>query len=218
MSARSWWGPAAVLAVGALLVAAGGRQHEAPLRAPLAETVPARIGGWTGRDRVIAEEERRVAGMDDYLMRIYHAPGAAEAALSVYVGYYRSQSRGRSIHSPKNCLPGAGWEVLTSGRMTVAGPRGPAEVNRALLQNEGHRVLVLYWYQGRGRVSADEYAVKWHLLRDAAIGGRTEEALVRLIVPVHGLDAESEKAAMEVAARAAGAVLPAVERALPEPG
>ena len=41
-----------------------------------------------------------------------------------------------------------------------------------------------YWYQGRGRVAANEYAVKWQLLRDAARYGRTEEALVRVVVPL----------------------------------
>ena len=219
MTARGWWAPAAVLALGALLVAATGRQREGLLRVPLAEAVPQRIGGFEGRDKVISDEERRVAGMDDYLMRIYAPPGAdrataAAAAFSLYVGFYRSQAQGRTIHSPKNCLPGAGWEVLTSGRKTLRTAGGPVEVNRALLQNGAHRVVVLYWYQGRGRVTADEYAVKWHLLRDAALGGRTEEALVRVIAPMDRTEAEAEA----VVERAALAALPAVDRALPEPG
>jgi EpsI family protein len=213
VSARSWWAPATVLAAGAVLVAAGSQQRSMPLRAPLAETIPARVGAWTGRDRVIGAEERRVAGMDDYLMRSYGA-GGAPAAFSLYVGYYRSQAQGRSIHSPKNCLPGAGWEALTTGTMRIATAAGAVDVNRALLQNDGHRALVLYWYQGRGRVTADEYAVKWNLLRDAALRRRTEEALVRVIVPVDG----SEARAQEVAVAAAQAAVPAVARALPQPG
>jgi len=216
VSARAWWAPAAVLAAGAVLVAAGGRQRSLPLRAPLAETVPARVGPWEGRDRTIADEERRVAGMDDYLMRAYVPAGVAGAAtaFSLYVGYYRSQAQGRTIHSPKNCLPGAGWEALTTGRMRIATQAGTVEVNRALLQNAGRRALVLYWYQGRGRVTADEYAVKWNLLRDAALSRRTEEALVRVIVPVDGTEARAQ----EVAVQAARAAVPAVARALPQPG
>ncbi len=213
MSARRWWAPATVLAAGALLVAASGRQRSLPLQLPLADAVPARIGAWVGRDRPIGDEERRVAGMDDYLMRVYAEPGAA-AAFSLYVGYYRSQAQGRTIHSPKNCLPGAGWEVLTTRTMRVATAGGPVTVNRALLQNEGQRALVLYWYQGRGRVTANEYAVKWNLLRDAALRRRTEEALVRVIVPVDGSEARAE----QVAVRAALTAVPAVARALPQPG
>ena len=57
-------------------------------------------------------------------------------------------------------------------------------VNRYLLKPDSHRALVLYWCQGRGRVEANEYIVKWDLLRDAAVRRRTEEALVRIVVPI----------------------------------
>ena len=32
-----------------------------------------------------------------------------------FVSYYERQTQGKTIHSPRNCLPGAGWEVLTPG-------------------------------------------------------------------------------------------------------
>jgi hypothetical protein len=57
-------------------------------------------------------------------------------------------------------------------------------LNKYLLKNKGEAAVVYYWYQGRGRVVANEYAVKWNLLRDAALAGHTEEALVRVVVPV----------------------------------
>jgi hypothetical protein len=45
---------------------------------------------------------------------------------------------------------------------------------------------------------ANEYAVKWNLLRDAAAAGHTEEALVRIVVPVvtprGGAQADADKA------------------------
>jgi EpsI family protein len=85
-------------------------------------------------------------------------------------------------------------------------------VNRYLLQNEGQRALVLYWYQGRGRVAHNEYAVKWDLLRDAALHRRSEEALVRVVVPV----VESEGAAFELARSVASELIPFVQRALPD--
>jgi hypothetical protein len=52
------------------------------------------------------------------------------------------------------------------------------------MANKNARALVYYWYQGRGRTEASEYKVKWNLLRDAALKGRTEEALVRIVVPL----------------------------------
>jgi hypothetical protein len=43
---------------------------------------------------------------------------------------------------------------------------------------------VLYWYQGRGRIVANEFANKGFLMLDAARLRRTDGGLVRLITPV----------------------------------
>ena len=102
---------------------------------------------------------------------------------TTYVGYYDKQVQGKTIHSPKNCLPGAGWEILNTSSIALPGAEKLGQVNRVLLANKGTRALVYYWYQGRGRIESNEYKVKWNLLRDAALFGRTEEALVRIVVP-----------------------------------
>jgi EpsI family protein len=81
-------------------------------------------------------------------------------------------------------LPGAGWEILTAGTDTLLVDGVRRIVNRNVLKNGPSTAVVFYWYQGRGRIVANEYAVKWNLLRDAAVAGHTEEALVRVVVPV----------------------------------
>ena len=136
-------------------------------------------------------------------------------AFSVYVGFYEMQSQGRSIHSPKNCLPGAGWEIVETRRTMLGAAAGAPTVNRVLLDNAGDRALVYYWYQGRGRVTASEYAVKWNLLRDAALTGRSEEALVRIVVPIRARDAAALASADALARDVAGRLIPEVRRALP---
>ena len=75
----------------------------------------------------------------------------------------------------------------------------------------GARVVGYYWYQGRGRVASNEYRVKYELLRDAALHGRTEEALVRVVVPVTG----SVEAADSVASKVAAPLVAEVARILP---
>jgi EpsI family protein len=108
-------------------------------------------------------------------------------------------------------LPGSGWEALTSQPAVIATATGTVTVNRYILQREKQKALVLYWYQGRGRVESNEYAVKWHLLRDAATKRRSDEALVRIVVPVQ----TTEAAAYDLAARVAASLMPAVTEALP---
>lgn len=214
MIGGTWgWVPASLLSLGALAVGGSNDQRAVPLRAPLESAVPAQMVGSTGRDIPISKAEQRVAGMSRYLMRVYEPAARAGGSLpfSLYVGYYESQTQGKTIHSPKNCLPGAGWEALTATVSPVQTASGTVQVNRYLLQNGDERALVLYWYQGRGRIEANEYAVKWDLLRDAAFRGRSDEALVRIIVPIKG-DVED---AFQQATSVAQEVIPAVYRSLP---
>jgi EpsI family protein len=204
-----------VLAVGAVLATVGVRaQRTLPLRADLAGTVPREFEGYAARDLQLSREEAQVAGVSDYLVRVFEDTGhdtTRARSVSLYVGYYDRQTRGKTIHSPKNCLPGAGWEPLTSQTAEVATPAGTVRVNRYLLQRGAERALVLYWYQGRGRVAWNEYAVKWDLLRDAALLRRSDEALVRIVVPMRTTEADALAHALRLAQR----VLPAVTAALP---
>ena len=209
------WLPVLILGTGVLLLTGGVREQIGmPLRAPLDAVVPMDFQEYAGRDIDIPEEEQQVAGMSNYLMRVYSPPDDPELPLfSVYVGYYERQFQGKTIHSPRNCLPGGGWEPLTSSREDIATGLGAVTVNRYLIGNGAARAIVLYWYQGRGRVEANEYLVKWHLLHDQARYGRSDEALVRVIVPV----TESEEDAYGEAVRIAAGLVPLVDHALPPP-
>lgn len=177
----SLYAPALILSAGYLGVSHARGQRAVELAAPIEGVLPA-IDGYRVEDKKISDEERRVAGMTNYVVRVYARDSVA--AFSTLVAYYDRQARGRSIHSPRNCLPGAGWEVLSGGTETVNASSGRYTVNRYILKHGASRAVVYYWYQGRGRVVASEYAVKWNLLKDAALRGHTEEALVRVVVPV----------------------------------
>src|SRR4030095_4234959 len=138
---------------------------------------------------------------------------ADPAPISVDVGSYDHQTQGKTIHSPKNCLPGSGWEALEARPIAVTTANGPVTVNRYLLQNKNQQALVYYWYQGRGRVAASEYQVKWELLRDAALKARSEEAMVRIVVPL-GV-AEDDAAADLLAHDTVRRLVPELRRVLP---
>lgn len=187
MSSRSRWIPAILLSAGCLVngVLAARRAGPMPLRAELS-TVGTRLEGLTPTDDTVSTAERRVAAMTSYIVRDY---GPAAAPLfSVYVGYYDEQRQGKSIHSPKNCLPGDGWEAVEASAVAVPTAAGAVTVNRYRVAKHNYEALVYYWYQGRGRVAYNEFRVKLDLLRDAALHGRTEEALVRIVVPIEGND------------------------------
>ena len=126
-------------------------------------------------------------------------------------GYWRSQRQGDTMHSPQNCLPGAGWEPVKQSLLTIADPRNPSDhitVNRYLIQKGLTRQLVLYWYQGRGRIVGSEYWSKIYLVVDAARRNRTDAAIVRVVVPVPGPTANDEAAAEQDAIDFVNAFMP----------
>ncbi len=174
----SGWIPGGFLTVGCILTFGVNQQQSTPLPQSL-DSIPLLLTGLTGIVGTISQEQRQAAGMTSYIYRYYRE---ATTPFDVYVGYYDHQTQGKTIHSPKNCLPGSGWEALQQSQIPLTTAMGVVTVNRYVLQNKNQRALVLYWYQGRGRIVAGEYRVKWELLRDAAMRGRTEEALVRVVV------------------------------------
>lgn len=194
--------PALLLALGCVFVWNARSQAAVPLAAPLS-SVMADAPGYRVQEQRISQEERRVAGMSDYVARIYWRDSVP--AFTTFVSYYERQTQGKTIHSPRNCLPGAGWEVVSADTQQVMLDGRPVALNRSLLKNGAATAVAFYWYQGRGRLVANEYAVKWNLLRDAALQGHTEEALVRVVVPLQPV-ADPARAQQALAdARALGA-------------
>ena len=202
--------PALVLGVGCLMLLSVQSQRSLALPAPLS-TLPAPVPGYTHTDVVIGEDEARVAGMTSYVNRVFSKDG--QEVYGLYVGFYDSQSQGKTVHSPKNCLPGGGWEAMDSGTRTIATSSGEATVNRYVISDQRNTAVVYYWYQGRGRVANNEYLVKWDLLRDAALDRRTDEALVRLVIPLS--ETMSPDQADALAVDAAKQLIPTLDRFLP---
>ena len=193
---------AVMLLAGTGVLARTSRTELIPIRTSLAG-FPMQMDDWQGRrgDNFDART-LTILGVDEYLNRGYAQPG--RAPIGLYVGYYESQRQGDTIHSPLNCLPGAGWEPVAKGSLTIpvreslANPSERAiEVNRYVIQKGADRQLVLYWYQSHGRVIASEYTSKVYMVLDAMRTNRTDAALVRIITPVmdsEGLEAAERRA------------------------
>jgi EpsI family protein len=193
------------------VLARASRSETVPVRESFA-TFPMQVGAWSGeRAPDFDEAIQRELGVDEYLNAIFE--DGERHALGLYVGYYASQRHGDAIHSPANCLPGAGWQPVESGRVTIDVGR-PIEVNRWVIQKGEERQLVLYWYQSHGRVVASEYASKVHLVLDAIRLNRTDAALVRVIRPI-GRDGDSRASAEAAAISFVRSLFPILERFLP---
>lgn len=158
-------------------------------RRPLSELLYS-LGPWTGEERPLQERIVQAVSVSDYTNRVY--ADQAAPPIQLYIGYYSSQRTGDSIHSPKNCLPGAGWAPIRSGYATIAisGER-QITVNEYVIQQDLNKRMVFYWYQSRGRVIASEYEAKFWMVADAISRNRTDAALVRIITPMNDGEASA---------------------------
>ena len=160
------------------------RAEPIPPSKPLGE-FPVVIGDWRMvREGVIEQDQKDVLRADDYLTRQYATSSGKSASL--FVAYFQSQRAGQTPHSPKNCLPGAGWSwsVADTMHVDIAGRVQPIKINRYIVSKGDDHAVVLYWYQSRDRVVASEYQAALLTAWDALRYNRTDTELVRVVAPV----------------------------------
>jgi EpsI family protein len=205
------------VAVASLYLGIALRAEPTPIREPLS-VLPLEIDGWRGAvEPDFPADLVSQLGVDEYILRAYTDE---DAIVGLYVGFYASQRQGDTVHSPLNCLPGAGWVPVEQERTAVRvrrAPTGPArtiEVNRFVIQKGLDRQMVFYWYQSRDRVVASEYWGKVYTVLDAMRYNRTDAALVRVTVPI-GSEEGARGRAGEAGVRFVQAVFPHLSKHLP---
>lgn len=194
-----------------------------------AEAIPARsvflqfpmeLGPWHGQRQSLEAVYTDQLQLDDYVLADYvngsGAPGLG-APVNLYISWYNSQRKGEAVHSPRACLPGGGWQMHDFGQRELAGVSiagQPLRVNRTLIELGNQRQLVYYWFQQRGRIIDNEFAVKWYLFWDAISRHRTDGAMVRLVTPVPaaGSEADADRRLTDLAAR----IAPDLSRFVPD--
>lgn len=211
--------PARILVLVLLLQAIGyyavaSRREVMPAATALAN-FPQSLPGWTmAREYPIEKEVQDVLRADDTLNRVY-LNGADMQTASLFVAFFKTQRFGQSPHSPKNCMPGSGWEPTRDRKVyiPVPGAAAPIQVNDYVIQRENDQSVVLYWYQDHSRAIAGEIEAKFWLVADAIRFHRSDTALVRIMVPVRGNDIDG---AERTAIAFTRAVYPDLMRQLPK--
>jgi EpsI family protein len=170
-----------VLLTGTLLISnIVGRRIAEPLVHPL-EEISSAIEGWKAVDnKKLDARVLKALVPSNYLSRTY---SKGESELDLFIAFYAQQRAGESMHSPKHCLPGSGWEIWRHDSSMVPVNGKSVEVNKYSIQNAGNRMVMFYWYQSTTRIVASEYVGKVLLARDTLLTGRTGGSIVRIIVP-----------------------------------
>lgn len=185
-----------------------------PATAPLA-SFPHTVNGWhMTQDAPIEKEVLDVLKADDTLSRRYASPsGMAEAYF--FIAVFNTQRYGQAPHSPKNCLPSAGFEPIEDSKLSIQVPEwaSPIVVNKYVTERGEEKSVTLYWYQSHNRVIASEYWAKFWLVTDAVRYRRSDTSLVKIVVPVSNSRID---VATSTAVEFAQALFPSLLRQLPK--
>ena len=202
------------------------RPERTPIVGPLAN-FPTAIGTWTAwRDFPLDADTQAILKADDVLNRFYFDStrtrncaadlgGNSGDCLNLFIAFFKTQRYGQAPHSPKNCLPGAGWEQVSAERpaIDVPGEDHPIVINNFITEHGEARSVSLYWYQSHQRIIASEFGAKFWSMVDSIRYHRSDTAIVRVTVPVVGGDID---AAVQTGYGFVRAVFPDLLRQLPQ--
>jgi EpsI family protein len=161
-------------------------------------TFPKKIGEWVGEERRFDKKVYEILGVDDSYLANYQTPDGRP--VSLYIGFYQSQHQGDLIHSPKNCMPGAGWNIIETSKAYLIHENidtDKKQITKLLLQNGTHKQVMFYWFQSRGRIISSEYKQKIYLVIDSITRNRTDGSFIRLMAPVINHDEAMAEKSLE---------------------
>lgn len=178
-----------------LLLMAGGLSSEAwsknradviPQRSAFA-TFPTRVGDWQGQPQKLEQFYLDELRLTDYALLDFVRAGSPDK-VNFYSAYYQTQRKGVGVHSPRSCIPGAGWQITLFEQksfpdLQVDGV--PLAVDRAIIEKGGSKQLVYFWFEQRGRILTNEFVEKWFIFYDSMLLNRTDGALVRLVTDIN---------------------------------
>ena len=204
---------AALIAATGIMLQARGRNEVFPPRQPL-KLFPGQLGSWTATDVPLDKDVLAVLGPGDFLLRVYDPEADTQPVVDVFIAYFPSQRAGDTIHSPKHCLPGAGWLPVESDRIRLSlNGHSPFPANRYVIAKGDSRQLVLYWYWAHDRGVASEYWAKFYLVADSMRMNRSDGALVRITTQMS--PGETAEAAQQRLLPFASRVVPLLDTYIP---
>jgi exosortase D (VPLPA-CTERM-specific) len=144
---------------------------------------PTRMAQWSGVPSGVAAEAVAASGAQDAFAALYRDPRGEE--VSLYLGYRGSAflENENFFHSPTVCLSANGLTVLnTKGRTISADPVwGKLRVTEMLIESEGSRMLVYFWFHTKSRETGDKNLNRFHLTLHALSRDNTYDMFLRPI-------------------------------------
>jgi EpsI family protein len=166
----------------------GNRVHAGSI--PDLSELPTTTSGWSSKDFELSETVLAVLDPDAVLQRLYRHRDGSEVWL--FVAYFAEQQINSQIHSPRQCIPGSGWTVVSTDQHSLTLPRRTQTATRMVLERDDTSHELWYWFDTRGGSVAGEYALKWDLVKNSLARRPTDAAFVRYVASEDNVDAMHE--------------------------
>lgn len=157
------------------------RTIESPVPPDLGLVSP-NVAGYTGQDGLLEAASLVLLGADATLFRTYRKEESPPIWL--FLGYFGSQQEYSQIHSPKNCYPGAGWNILREGSVSVEAPSGSLRAKSLIISDGIGTRIIVYWFSTPEGALTDEFALKWYQAKRSLFGKPQESTFIRFSTPV----------------------------------
>lgn len=208
---KEFWITSGLLVITLILVNLLRYSRVESKRLPGFALIPMQSGNWSGQEYFFPDQTYELMKADASTLRRYSNSEGKE--LYLFISYFKSQKYGSQIHSPKNCLPGSGWKILSREKTRIKGSSGSSFlVNRLLISDNQSKEVMYYWFQTRSGLVASELGLKLDLVINSLKRAPTDAAFIRINLPLNEV---SEKEALVLVEDFLKDFQPGIEEALP---
>lgn len=208
---KEFWITSGLLVITLILVNLLRYSRVESKRLPGFALIPMQSGNWSGQEYFFPDQTYELMKADASTLRRYANSEGKE--LYLFISYFKSQKYGSQIHSPKNCLPGSGWKILSREKTRIKGSSGSSFlVNRLLISDNQSKEIMYYWFQTRSGLVASELGLKLDLVINSLKRAPTDAAFIRINLPLNEV---SEKEALVLVEDFLKDFQPGINEALP---
>ncbi|MBF0397751.1 MAG: EpsI family protein [Desulfobacterales bacterium] len=137
-----------------------------------AANIPNILGGWGGQDLPLDKDVAAELKPDLIISRRYF--NEKMEFVDFYGVFYSMQERGRTFHTPMNCYPASGWDILESETIMIK----KTALKKAIINKGLEKRILYYWFYAGGRSTSNQYINKLMTLYSALFNRRTDGGLV----------------------------------------
>jgi len=151
---------------------------------------PLLVGEWHGSNETVGQDIIKRSGAEEAFSGRFVSGSGADVFL--YIGYRSTAflANENFFHSPTACIPSSGWLEKEVKRRTIGHvPHfGNLNVTQMVIEREGVRQLLYFWFQTKDEATHDKNINRYHLSLHAIRRDNTYDLFIRPVTPINSAE------------------------------